>query len=42
MKALTTGHKYELDHFESFGLEGCPVQTLSAVRVIANPATTEK
>lgn len=31
MKVITTGHKYELDHFESYGLPGCPVQTLQFI-----------
>jgi len=31
MKVLTPGHKYELDHFASFGLEGVPVQTLQFI-----------
>lgn len=31
MKILTEGHKYELDHFESYGLDGCPVQTIQFI-----------
>ena len=31
MRVITTGHKYELDHFESHGLPGCPVQTLQFI-----------
>ncbi len=31
MKTITPGHKYELDHFESFGLPGCPVQTIQFI-----------
>lgn len=31
MKVITPGHKYELDHFESFGLPGLPVQTLQFI-----------
>lgn len=31
MKILTPGHKYELDHFENFGLAGVPVQTLQFI-----------
>jgi hypothetical protein len=34
MKTLTEGHKYELDHFESFGLPGCKVQTLQFIEKI--------
>jgi len=31
MKILTPGHKYELDHFESYGLPGCKVETLQFI-----------
>jgi hypothetical protein len=31
MKVVTPGHKYELDHFESYGLPGCAVQTLQFI-----------
>lgn len=31
MKIITQGHRYELDHFESYGLPGCPVQTLQFI-----------
>lgn len=31
MKVITPGYKYELDHHESFGLPGCPVQTLQFI-----------
>ena len=31
MRIITPGHKYELDHFESYGLPGCPVQTLQFI-----------
>jgi hypothetical protein len=31
MKVLTPGHKYELDHFENYGLAGVPVQTLQFI-----------
>ncbi len=31
MKVITVGHKYELDHFENFGLPGLPVQTLQFI-----------
>lgn len=31
MKVLTPGHKYELAHFESYGLDGCPVQTVQFI-----------
>lgn len=34
MKVVTTGHKYELDHFESYGLPGCPVQTLQFIEKV--------
>ena len=34
MKVITTGHKYELDHFESYGLPGLPVQTLQFIEKI--------
>jgi len=37
MKVITTGHKYELDHFENYGLPGCPVQTLQFIEKV--PAT---
>ena len=39
MKILTPGHKYELDHFESYGLPGCKVQTLQFIE--KEPASTE-
>lgn len=41
MKAITPGHKYELDHFENFGLEGCPVQRIQFIekRPMAEDAT---
>ncbi len=31
MKTVTPGHKYELAHFENYGLEGCPVQTIQFI-----------
>lgn len=31
MKIITPGHKYELDHFENYGLPGCSVQTLQFI-----------
>ena len=34
MKVLTEGHKYELDHFESYGLDGLPVQTLQFIEKV--------
>lgn len=34
MKVITEGHKYELDHFESFGLPGLPVQTLQFIEKV--------
>lgn len=34
MKVITPGHKYELDHFENFGLEGCPVQSLQFIEKV--------
>lgn len=34
MKILTEGHKYELDHFENFGLEGVPVETLQFIEKV--------
>lgn len=34
MKVITTGHKYELDHLESYGLPGCPVQTLQFIEKV--------
>lgn len=34
MKVLTEGHKYELDHFENFGLEGVPVETLQFIEKV--------
>lgn len=42
MKVLTPGHKYELAHFESYGLDGCPVQTVQFIEkdpvVLGEPA----
>lgn len=43
MKVITVGHKYELDHFESYGLPGCPVQTLQFIekmQAVAGDPTT--
>lgn len=37
MKVITQDHKYELDHFESFGLPGCPVQTLQFIEKTQDP-----
>lgn len=34
MKILTPGHKYELDHFESYGLPGCKVETLQFIEKV--------
>lgn len=34
MKVITPGHKYELNHFENYGLEGCPVQTLQFIEKV--------
>ena len=34
MKTITPGHKYELDHFESYGLPGCPVQSLQFIEKV--------
>lgn len=34
MKVITTGHKYELDHFENYGLPGLPVQTLQFIEKV--------
>lgn len=34
MKVITKGHKYELDHFENFGLPGVPVQTLQFIEKV--------
>ncbi len=31
MKVLISGHRYELSHFENYGLPGCPVQTLQFI-----------
>lgn len=31
MKIITPGHKYELAQHESFGLDGCPVQTIQFI-----------
>lgn len=35
MKILTPGHKYELDHFENFGLPGVAVQTLQFIEKVS-------
>ncbi len=40
MKILTPGHKYELDHFESYGLPGCPVQTLQFIEKVPSKDPT--
>jgi hypothetical protein len=32
MKVIDAGHRYELDHFESYGLPGLPVQTLQFIK----------
>lgn len=37
MKILTPGHKYELDHFENYGLPGVPVQTLQFIEKVQDP-----
>ena len=37
MKVITEGHRYELDHFENYGLPGCPVQTLQFIHKIPQP-----
>ncbi len=43
MKVITPGHKYELNHFENYGLEGCPVQTLQFIeKVPANDPSVLK
>ena len=34
MKILTEGHKYELDHFESYGLDGVAVETLQFIEKV--------
>jgi len=34
MKVITIGHKYKLDHFESYGLPGLPVQTLQFIEKV--------
>jgi hypothetical protein len=34
MKVITQGHKYELDHFENYGLPGVPVQTLQFIEKV--------
>lgn len=34
MKVITEGHKYELDHFENYGLPGVPVQTLQFIEKV--------
>lgn len=34
MNILTEGHKYELDHFEAYGLPGLPVQTLQFIEKV--------
>lgn len=39
MKILKEGHKYELAHFESYGLEGCPVQTLQFIEKVPDGKT---
>lgn len=31
MNVVTPGHKYTLDNFESYGLVGCPVQTIQFI-----------
>lgn len=31
MRVITPGYKYELDQFESYGLPGCPVQTIQFI-----------
>ena len=42
MKAITPGHKYELDHCENYGLPGLPVQTLQFIeKVPREPSSTE-
>lgn len=42
MKVLTEGHKYELDHFENFGLPDVPVQTLQFIeKVPVSEGSTE-
>lgn len=38
MKVITPGHRYELDHFENYGLPGCPVQTLQFIEKRPDPA----
>jgi len=35
MKVITEGHKYELDHFENYGLPGLPVQTLQFIEKVS-------
>lgn len=37
MKVITPGHRYELDHFESYGLAGCPVETLQFIEKMQDP-----
>ena len=37
MKIITPGHKYELAHFENYGLTGCPVQTLQFIEKHPDP-----
>lgn len=34
MKIITLGHKYELDHFENFGLPSCAVETLQFIEKV--------
>ena len=34
MKILKEGHKYELDHFESYGLDGVAVETLQFIEKV--------
>lgn len=34
MKVITAGHRYELNHFESYGLPGLPVQTIQFIEKV--------
>ena len=40
MKVTTEGHAYELDQFESYGLEGCPVQKLQFIHKVPETQLT--
>lgn len=38
MKVITPGHKYALDHFESYGLPTCKVETLQFIEKAPHPS----